>query len=68
MIQLSKDQFDEFVQNFKNTNPQHLRLGQAFHQFFKLEKVDTNRTVHDKLYQRDGQEAMKMIMSNFEFV
>lgn len=40
-----------------------LRMGQAFHQYMKLEKVSSEKDWCDRLYQLDGEEAKKMIAS-----
>jgi hypothetical protein len=46
-------------------NPNHVvvRLGQAFHQYFKLDKItnEENKIFCDRLYEMDGEEAMKAI-------
>lgn len=50
------------VARFHHTNPD-LRLGQAFHQYFNLEKITNpdDKAFCDKLYQCDGDEAKAMI-------
>lgn len=71
MIQLSQEDFNRFIAKFKceyDTTYKHLRLGQAFYQHFKLERVNTARNVHDRLYQLDGDSAMCFIGLNFEFI
>lgn len=44
-----------------------LRLGQAFYQRFKLEKL-SDQTQAQKLYQLDGEEAKAFIRQNFSIV
>lgn len=49
----------------KNHTP--LRLGQYFHQYFKLEKSEAYKDRFDVLYQLDGQKALAFIRENFIF-
>lgn len=44
----------------------HLRLGQAFHQFMKLEKC-SDRHGLDVLYEMDGEKALAFIKKHFVF-
>lgn len=44
-----------------------LRLGQYFHQHFGLEKSVAHKNKFDKLYQLDGQVALKYIRDIFIF-
>lgn len=70
-IQLSQTEYDKFLYYYRrnlNGAYTHLRLGQAFHQHFNLQKVDTNRDIHDRLYQADGARALTMIAIHFEFI
>lgn len=47
---------------FKHYHPvSGLRLGQAFHQVFKLEKMTQDKAFTDALYQADGEKAREMI-------
>lgn len=51
----------------KNTDWKFLRVGQAFHQYFSLEKSTQYKTEFDKLYQLDGCEAWERIGYLFYF-
>lgn len=64
MIQLQSSEVAIFMDRFAKGEFYSLRLGQAFHQQFKLEKVSTNRKAHDALYQQDG----ATIRSLFELI
>jgi len=44
-----------------------LRVGQAFHNFMKLEKCGSDKEFCDKLYELDGQAAMDAIMSRVDY-
>lgn len=70
-ISISKSELDQFhrmyqdgkgafVQDFKYKG---MRLGQAFHTHFKLEKItnEEDKIFCDRLYEMDGDEARKMI-------
>jgi hypothetical protein len=69
-LSISKSEIDQFyriyqsgkgafIQDFKYKD---LRMGQAFHQHFKLEKITgDDKFWCDKLYEADGDKAKKMI-------
>lgn len=38
-----------------------LRVGQAFHQYFNLERMTQDRAFCDRLYQADGSKAWAMV-------
>lgn len=57
--------YGEFAEWY-STVSQHLRLGQAFHQFMKLEKCSDCHGL-DALYELDGWEAFKFITKHFVF-
>jgi hypothetical protein len=62
-LSFSPDMIAEFWRNFYPL-PQHkgLRIGQAFHQFFSLHKVQgVNKVECNKLYQLDGERARAWI-------
>lgn len=61
-IRISKTLVDDFYKSWKGVHG--LRLGQAFHQHFDLQKV-TSKDKHllDKLYQSDGDDAKGIIDS-----
>lgn len=70
-VQLSAEEYAKFTAAFQANSDgryTHLRFGQAFHQHFNLQKVDTNRSIHDVLYQRDGAQAIALIAQHFEFI
>lgn len=43
-----------------------IRLGQAFHNFMRLEKCNSDKEFCDKLFELDGEEAMAAIMSRVD--
>ena len=47
---------------FSEGVPDGLRTGQAFHQYFKLEKHTGDKEWLDKLYEADSKEAKAMIL------
>lgn len=63
-IRFSKSEVDRFT----HTNP-HLRYGQAFHQYMKLEKVTgSDKQFCDQLYNEpDEHAAKKMIESRIDY-
>ncbi len=60
-LSIPRSRLVEFQQYFKGTSG--LRVGQAFHQFMQLEKVVSDKTFCDRLYQADGDRAWTMILS-----
>lgn len=45
----------------------HVRFGQAFHDWFKLDKSTQLKEVADRLYELDGNEAKQFIAKHFIF-
>lgn len=67
---IEASRFGEFMSdwgNRHNNDKKHLRLGQAFHQFFGLEKSTQFKNEYDKLYQLDGDKAKQKIQDLFDF-
>lgn len=69
-LRLSKTEIDIFTKGYREgmgsfKKYRGLRLGQAFHQYFKLEKItdQENKIFCDRLYESSGDEANKMIES-----
>lgn len=50
------------VDSFRKQNP-HLRYGQEFHQFMRLDMIENpaDKEFCDKLYEADGEKAIAMI-------
>jgi hypothetical protein len=66
MLTVEQQRFDIFMNKFKNGAFRGQRLGQAFYNEFKLEKV-ANQEQFGDLYESDGQMAMTKIEQLFEF-
>jgi len=72
-LRLSKSEIDQFHRLYQSgkgaftqdLKMEGLRLGQAFHQHFKLDKItnEENKIFCDSLYEADGDDARKMIES-----
>ncbi|MCZ7131790.1 hypothetical protein O6249_24140, partial [Salmonella enterica subsp. enterica] len=58
--------YDQFLRKFYNVDNQPLRLGQAFHQEFSLEKSTQFKKQFDALYQLNNQDALRFIHAHFE--
>ena len=65
MLTFSKTEVQHF---FKQAHDKALRLGQAFHQYFQLEKVTSceDKLYCDRLYEKDGSDAVTMIMTRVD--
>jgi hypothetical protein len=66
MITIKKRAFDKFVKKFKEGEYGTQRLGQAFYNEFKLDKL-SNQTQLNNIYAKDGEHALSSIriMCNF---
>ena len=64
MLSFSATQVEEFRKEYyDSTKYRGLRVGQAFHQYFKLEKITGSEKVWcDRLYQKSGEDAWNTIM------
>lgn len=62
MLTFPKSRVDQFVHHNK-----HLRYGQAFHRFMKLEKSQQDKWFCDKLYNADEKTAKAMIASRTDY-
>lgn len=64
MLSITLSQVEEFFRSEDSRSP-YLRLGQSFHQYFKLHTVtsEPSRSFCDKLYEADGQHARDLIDS-----
>ena len=68
-MQLSHEDYNKFVGTYMTTNQlEHLRFGQAFHNYFRLDKCEQHREICDKLWNLDGQKAIAFIDEHFEFI
>jgi hypothetical protein len=72
MITVSLENYTEFYRYWQDreTNPdlKYLRLGQAFHNFMKLEKVKGHaKDWCDKLWATDDQTAFGMIQASIDY-
>lgn len=62
LLTFPKSTFDQF----RHTN-KHLRWGQAFHQFMKLEKCTQDKNFCDRLYNEPSEEKAKaMVISRLD--
>lgn len=67
-IQLEKYQAVLFFAKQKNGDFKHLRLGQAFFNHFRLDKMSQNQNPEFcKLYEADGDDAKRLIEKLFTF-
>lgn len=66
MMSIEFKEYQTFLKKFRETKPQTLRLGQAFHQHFELQKSTQCKKEFDHLYQLDGFHALAFINQNFE--
>ena len=67
-ISLETREYDEFWKKYReNKSYKHMRVGQAFHQHFELQKVTSPmlRIEFDKLYQLDDTAAKAKILDLF---
>lgn len=60
MMTFPKTAVDRFFnEHWPSVKDGHLRLGQSFHQFMKLEKITSDEKIYcDRLYEADGAKAM----------
>ena len=68
LLRIPRSTFLQFKKEYKNMD-KSLRFGQAFHQWFKLEKItsDQNKAWADKLYVVNAAQATKMIESILDY-
>lgn len=66
MFSIEFQEYQDFMQKYRSTTPKVLRLGQAFHQHFSLEKSTQNKALFDQLYQLDGFNAIAFINHHFK--
>lgn len=63
---IEKAAYERFLREFPQSDrARWLRLGQAFVQDFKLDRM-SDKSVVDPLYQMDGEKAKAFIAQNFE--
>jgi hypothetical protein len=65
-ITLEHRQFAIFTHKFNDGKFGTQRLGQAFYDYFKLDKL-SNQAALKNLYAKDGKQAANLIMELFEF-
>jgi hypothetical protein len=67
-LQLEKYKYDLFIKEYmkKDSKYKGLRLGQAFHQHFALERL-ASQTQLKGLYELDGDKALQCIKEVFKF-
>lgn len=66
-LQLEWKQYMIFRAKWVQGEYSGLRYGQAFHAYFRLDKISVNKIEYDRLYQAHAGEALGMIESLFEF-
>ncbi len=66
-MHLELEAYKKFVKEWNSYSGGHLRYGQAFHSYFRLDKIVSKKDVLDQLYQLDGDEARSLIHELFEF-
>lgn len=65
-LQLEKYKFDRFMNDFKKGKFKGQRLGQAFYDHFRLERLADQRQLNN-LYAKDGEHALACIKEVFKF-
>ena len=65
-LQIELQGFDEFIRDFWENKTPGYRLGQAFSNHYNL-RVLSNRWVFNKLYELDGDEALREIQRLVDF-
>lgn len=60
-LTFSKELVDEFFKTRSEESKLHQRLGQAFHNYFKLHKCQQDKVWCDMLYEASTREAEVMI-------
>lgn len=65
-LQLEKHKYDRFLKDFKDGKFGNQRLGQAFYDFFRLDRL-TDQEQLKNLYAKDGDQAKNLINEIFEF-
>ena len=65
-LQLEKYKVDLFMKKFKNKEFGTQRLGQAFHDHFRLDRL-ANQGQLKNLYNQDGEAAKQLIQEIFKF-
>ena len=63
---IEKKAFEIFLHKYKNGKFAGQRLGQAFYNHFKLDRVSDQEALLN-LYQKDGEEALNLIKKIFSF-
>lgn len=63
---IEKRRFDIFMNKFKAGEFGTQRLGQAFHDYFKLDRLADQNQLNN-LYAKDGDHALRSINTIFEF-
>ena len=63
---IEKKSFQVFLHEYKNRRFAGQRLGQAFYNHFKLDKISSQNALLN-LYQKDGEEALNLIKKIFSF-
>ena len=66
MLMIEGKEFENFLKEWMNTSPQHLRLGQAFYNHFNLHKLSDQDSL-GPLYELDGRKALAHIRNIVEF-
>jgi hypothetical protein len=65
-LQLEKKAYHDFLKLWHGDKFRELRLGQAFYEHFKLYRLADQDQLHG-LYEKDGDEAHKVIGQVFRF-
>lgn len=65
-LQLEKYKYDKFMKEFTKGKFGAQRLGQAFYDYFKLDRLD-DQTQLKNLYSKDGDQAKNLIREIFKF-
>lgn len=66
LFAIEEFEYNQFMSVYKfGTVYKGMRLGQAFHTHFKLDKSTAHKELYDKLYELDNEQAKAFIKSHF---
>ena len=66
-LQIEKRKYELFMKDFKKGKFGGQRLGQAFYDYFKLDRLSNQQQLNN-VYEKDGEHAARCIETVFEFV
>lgn len=64
-LSIEKRAYEKFLEKFKNSSMGTQRLGQAFYDYFKLDRLSNQEQLLN-LYAKDGEHAKRCILTVFD--